>query len=95
MNVHIGFADAVREAVAHGHDDWCSAGWTVVRRTEPFSQRGDRSHAMRMASDPMTSDTREYYRLAAIMKVAEHESMLEASARAKQLRLAEFIGRPA
>lgn len=59
-SIKIGFADAVREAVSMNSDDWVHAGWVVIRKTEPFNFRRDRSNAMRTAADHLTPDYYEY-----------------------------------
>lgn len=59
-SIKIGFADAVREAVSRGSDDWVFNGWRVIRKTEKFNPRHDRAHAMHRAADHLTPDYREY-----------------------------------
>ncbi|MBD3812685.1 MAG: hypothetical protein IE917_10745 [Betaproteobacteria bacterium] len=59
-SIKIGFADAVREAVSRGSDDWLFNGWRVIRKTEKFNPRSDRARAMHMAADHLTPDYREY-----------------------------------
>lgn len=59
-SIKIGFADAVREAVSRGSDDWVFNGWRVIRKTEKFNPRRDRARSLGMAADHHTPDYREY-----------------------------------
>jgi hypothetical protein len=92
MNIKIGFADAVREAVSRGNDDWLHSGWVVIRRTEPYKPRGDRATAMIHAQDHVTPDIKEYWNLARMMKRVDEQARIEAERFAKELRIKQFSG---
>lgn len=96
----IGFADAVREAVAKDSDDWTHYGWVVIRRIEPFhpGRRDpvsgrfcpDRATSMLKSRDPITHDYREFLTLRDTFRKAREKAAEEAQERARLLRFEHY-----
>lgn len=104
MSTLIGFADAVRAAVAAGSDDWVWLGRDIIRKTEPRPHlteriipgtarlRAWRGDALLYASDRLTHDRREFYQLVSIMKNAKYAADEAARAAAHASRMEQFGG---
>lgn len=102
MNGLIGFADAVREAVANGSDNWTMYGSILIRRAEKRPSlselriqgtarfRAFRADALYSAADRMTNDYREYLVLRSTMKRAAEKAAEMAAEHARRLRIAEY-----
>lgn len=104
MSTLIGFADAVRAAVAAGGDDWVWEGRKVIGQVEPRPDlsarriprsarfRTWRGDALMYAKGRMTQDEREFYQLVSIMNKAKVAAEEAARAAAHASRMEQFGG---